>query len=130
MGVEILSLHRWTTCSHDELLPLGSLSFSLYRTLSNLLAQFLMQLHLLELALILLCLHDLVRHRNLLQEVPLLKLLDLANAEKLLLVASQGLSHGKLVLVLRAGSLVWGPAMDITDSQLLPAWGQMRRAVL
>ena len=66
----------------------------------------------------------------LLQEVFLLELLDLADAEELLLVAGQGLSHGKLVLVLRAGSLVWGPAMDITDSQLLPAWGQMRRAVL
>ena len=89
-----------------------------------------MQLHLLELALILLCLHDLVRHRNLLQEVSLLELLDLADAEELLLVAGQGLSHGKLVLILWAGSLVRGPTMDITYTQLLPAWGQMRRAVL
>ena len=45
-------------------------------------------------------------------------------------MASQGLSHGKLVLILRAGSLVRGPTMDITYTQLLPAWGQMRRAVL
>ena len=55
-----------------------------------------------------------------------MELLDLADAEELLLVAGQGLSHGKLVLILWAGRLFSGPTMDITHSQLLPAWGQMR----
>ena len=59
-----------------------------------------------------------------------MELLDLTDTEELLLVAGQGLSHGKLVLILWAGRLFSGPTMYITHSQLLPAWGQMRRAVL
>ena len=62
-----------------------------------------------------------------------MELLDLTDAEELLLVAGQGLSHGKLVLVLWADRLAFGgttSAMDITHSQLLPSWRQMRRAVL
>ena len=60
-----------------------------------------------------------------------MELLDLTDAEELLLVAGQGLPHGKLVLILWAGKLARGiTPMDITHSQLLPSWRQMCRAVL
>ena len=68
--------------------------------LADLLAQFRVQLHLLELFLLTLGIDDLVLHGNLLLKVLFLHLLELIDADQSLFVAGQSLTHGQLILIL------------------------------
>ena len=96
----IFGFHGRPTRSHDELLALCDLRLVLLLLLSDLLAQLRVQLHLLEFLLLALRVDDFLLHLDLLIEILLLQLFELADPQEGLFVARQGLAHGQLVLVL------------------------------
>ena len=118
-----------TAARHDELLALFPFGIATSLKFLQLRAQFLTELHLVELGCLFLLRHDLLLQFDLFVEVSFLEFAQFTHLHNLGLMASKRFTHGQLVLVSR------GPTLTIVNfaicnGKLLASRRQHLRAVL